>query len=395
MRTPALKKFSFLKKTNYILGIYIAVAMIASLAEALKGVKIFDGQPYTRYNNFLIFKYAFVNLLSGKDLYQLYPDLFFDYFKYSPTFAILMSPFAILPDVPGYFAWNLLNALAVFYSIKTFPAEHREKHTFMLWFVLLELLTNLQNAQSNGIMAALMIFAFKFFEKRNVFWAALCIVLSFYLKVFGIAAAALFLLYPDKFKFVASALFWGILLGILPLLIISPGQLLAQYQSWLHLLQIDQSVSYGISVMGILHSWFAIAPNNMFVLAIALMLLLLPLLRISQFKEQTFRHLFLASLLIWVVIFNHKAESPTFIIAMCGVAIWYFSQPRQTLHLALLIFAFVITSLSPTDIFPRFVRKMWISPFKLKALPCIFIWARITYQLMGEKFDGRSPARNG
>ena len=385
---------TFLKKTNFILGIYIALAMIASMAEVLKGVKVFDGQPYTRYNNFLIFKYAFSNLISGKDLYQLYPDLFFDYFKYSPTFAALMAPFAILPNVPGYFAWNLLNALAVFFAIKTFPGDHDDKRAFMLWFVLLELLTNLQNAQSNGIMAALMIFAFIFFEKRQVFWAALCIMLSFYLKIFGIAAAVLFLLYPDKLKFIGAALFWGILLGILPLLIISPNQLLAQYQSWLHLLQSDQSVSYGISVMGILHSWLGVAPHKMLVQAIGLTLLLLPLLRVSQFTGRTFRQLFLASLLIWVVIFNHKAESPTFIIAMCGVSIWYFLQPRRTFHLALLIFAFVLTSLSPTDIFPRFVRKMWVSPFKLKALPCILIWARLTYQLLIEKFERLAPAKD-
>ncbi len=385
---------TFLKKTNFILGIYIAVAMIASMAEVLKGVKVFDGQPYTRYNNFLIFKYAFSNLISGKDLYQLYPDLFFDYFKYSPTFAALMAPFAILPNVPGYFAWNLLNALAVFFAIKTFPADHDDKRAFMLYFVLLALLTNLQNAQSNGIMAALIIFSFNFFEKRRVFWAALCIMLSFYLKIFGVAAAVLFLLYPDKLKFIAAALFWGILLGILPLLIISPDQLLTQYQSWLHLLQSDQSVSYGISVMGILHSWLGVAPDKMLVQAIGLMLLLLPLPRVSQFTERTFRQFFLASLLIWVVIFNHKAESPTFIIAMCGAAIWYFMQPRRPVHLALLIFAFVLTALSPTDIFPRFVRKMWVLPFKLKALPCILIWARLTYQLLTERFNGLTPARD-
>ncbi len=369
------------KTPDPLLVLYAGIAIIASVAEVAKGVKIFDGREYTHFNNYLIFKHSFFNLLAGKDLYQLYPEQFFDYFKYSPTFAILMAPLAILPNIPGYIAWNLLNALALFFAIKAFPLHNNERRTYILWFILLELLTNLQNAQSNGIMAALMIFAFNFFEKRRVFWAAMCIMLSFYIKLFGIATAILFLLYEDKPKFLGSMLLWGLLLGSLPLLSISPQDLWAQYQSWQTLLQSDLGRSYGLSVMGILQSWFGVQTGKTAVIVLGLLGLLLPFLRAPKYGDVQFRQFMLASLMIWVVLFNSKAESPTFIIAVTGMAIWYFTQPRQPLNLTLMVLAFVFTSLSPTDLFPRFLKKTVVTPYKLKALPGVLIWVRLQYQL--------------
>jgi len=91
--------------------------------------------------------------------------------------------------------------------------------------------------------------------------------------------------------------------------------------------------------------------------------------------------------LIWIVIFNHKAESPTYIIALSGVAIWYFSKEKNVVNLALLFLAFFLTSLAVTDIFPKVLREKIIIPYMVKAVPCIIIWLKITYDLKLNKFD--------
>jgi len=44
---------------------------------------------------------------------------------------------------------------------------------------------------------------------------------------------------------------------------------------------------------------------------------------------------YLASLLVFVVIFNHQAERPSFVIAATGAAIWFVESPRDRLRLAL------------------------------------------------------------
>lgn len=375
-------RFNFLKNINVVLLVYIAIAVLAGLGEYLKGVKMFEGREYTHYNNYLVFKQSFFNLIAGKDLYVPYPEIVWDYFKYSPTFALLMAPFAVLPDLTGLILWNLLNALVLFFAVKYLPGKEDKTKVFILWFITIELLTSIQNSQSNGLMAGLLVFSFVFFERRNVFLASLFIVLSFYIKLFGIVAAVLFLLYPDKLKFIAYSVFWTIVLGILPLLAVSPDQLIFLYQSWANLLASDQAVSYGLSVMGILQSWFHLMPPKFLILGLGVTLLLLPFLNLRSYGNPQFRCLLLASLLIWVIIFNHKAESPTYIIAMSGVAIWYFTQPKRPVNLVLLLLALALTSLSPTDLFPRYLRDHFFSPYKLKALPVILVWLKIQYDIM-------------
>lgn len=375
------EKFRFLTKINFLLIVYILIAILGSLGEYFKGVKIFDGREYTHYNNFLIFKHTFFNLLQGRDIYLLYPDLFWDYFKYSPTFALLVMPIAVLPDLPGLMVWNLLNGLALFLAVKYFPGTAEKAKALILWFMAIELLTSIQNSQSNGLIAGLLVFSFVFFEQRNVFWASLVIILAFYVKLFGIAAAVLFLLYPDKLKFIGYSLLWFILLGLLPLLVVSPEHLLSLYQSWTALLAGDHSASSGLSVLGILQSWFQFTPPKLPILFGGTVLLLLPFLNFRSYQSIRFRTLLLSSLLIWMIIFNHKAESPTYIIALSGVGIWYFTQARNTSHLILLLSALALTSLSSTDLFPRYLRQHFISPYAIKALPCVLIWLKIQYDL--------------
>lgn len=99
-----------------------------------------------------------------------------------------------------------------------------------------------------------------------------------------------------------------------------------------------------------------------------------------------FRLLLLASVLLWVIVFNHKAESPTFVIAIAGVALWFYSQKRELWKTVLVVVAFIFTSLSPTDLFPYVVRKEWVEPFVLKAVPCIIIWGVIIYEMTFRKY---------
>jgi hypothetical protein len=91
---------------------------------------------------------------------------------------------------------------------------------------------------------------------------------------------------------------------------------------------------------------------------------------------------------MWVVIFNHKAEGQTFIIAINGVAIWYFSQPTTPVTRTLACSAFILTTLSSTDLFPQFLKDEFVVPYVLKAVPCILIWCRAIYDLL---FLSNSP----
>ena len=89
-----------------------------------------------------------------------------------------------------------------------------------------------------------------------------------------------------------------------------------------------------------------------------------------------------AALLIWMVIFNHRAEGPTFVIAMAGVVVWYGAGARTRGDTVLLALAFVFVSLSPTEVFPRWFRIGVVQHYAVKAVPCILIWARCMGELL-------------
>ncbi len=389
-----MKFGSILKKSislKFILLIYIAITLIVSLAEIAKGQKEFGGRFYPHYNNYLIFSKSFFHLIKGTDLYHQFPEEHWDLFKYSPTFALIMGFFAIFPDYIGLIFWNLLNSLILFLTIKSIKFLSEKSKAYILWFILIDIVTSMQNSQSNGLVAGLLILAFNFFEKEKVHLSSLFILLSLFVKPIGFVALLLFLLYPEKIKFLYSSIIFGVILALLPLLVVSPSQLYSLYKSWANLIQRDYFVYEGLSVFGILKNWFGLAPSKHLIFLSGLVLFSLPFFRIESFKNYTFRLLFFSSSLIWTVIFNHKAESPTFIISTCGVAIWYFSKEKKLQDLILLIFYFFLTSVSSTDITPLWIKENLIKAYLLKAIPSIILWLKIEQELIFSKFN---PKRN-
>lgn len=364
------------------------LALSATLQSYYGSPTIFNDLEYTAYNNYLIFKQSFFHLIEGKDLFILYPKEHWDLYKYSPTFSLMMAPLAILPDVVGLFIWNLLNALVLFFGIKKLqlPAhfkgiEFSKISMFIILFVGLELMTSLQNEQSNGLLAGLIILAFVFLEKEKIWLGTLCITLTFYIKIFGIVAFALFLVYPQKGKFILSSAVWMIVLALMPAVFVGFDQLIFLYESWGRMLGEDHAASYGYSVMGWLQIWFGLEVSKNVIVLLGVALFCLPLVKFKRNLNYEFRWRLLVSILIWVVIFNHKAESPTFVIAMSGVGIWYFFSKKTKVNLALVILAFVFTSLSPTDLFPRFLRESFVIPYVMKAMFCILIWGKVIWEM--------------
>lgn len=162
---------------------------------------------------------------------------------------------------------------------------------------------------------------------------------------------------------------------------INLNQLIYLYKSWGVLLKTDQENSIGISVMGILQTWFKLNISKNIIAFVGIILFLLPLLQIRKYKIYDFRLLVLCSSLIWVVIFNHKAESSTYIISICGIAIWFFSRITTRINVVLLILAFLFTTLSSGDLIPYFIKDEFINPYNIKSLFSIVIFGKISYEL--------------
>lgn len=153
-----------------------------------------------------------------------------------------------------------------------------------------------------------------------------------------------------------------------------------------------------ISAMGMVRRITGISSlSNLLFLVPAGVLTLLPLLKRRCYDDNRFKLFYLAQVLIGLVIFSTSAESPTYVIAVTGFAIWYaaFGEERPQWMKWMLVLLFLLTILSSTDLFPLFIRNALIKPYALKALPCVLTWLVITFQLLfyrGRDFDAAQTA---
>jgi hypothetical protein len=378
----ALKRW-FLPLLFGLLVVFISFKNLAAPA---------GNEGYTAYNNYIIFKNSFQHLLHNTNLYIHYPAQQYDLFKYSPTFALFFAPFSVLPNGMGLVLWNALNVFVFLYALgklKLSPIKH-------LGFGLLifqEVFTTTANSQSNLLIAGLLLLAYTALEEGKTWQSVLFIWLTAFIKIFGVLFFAVVLLYPQRWKCVLPGLIVGLVLFFAPVPMTGLSGLIQHYKDYGVLLSGDHGVFVKYSVMGWLQTWFGFTPPKNTVVFIGLFIQLLPLLVISRYKSGVFRVSYAGSWLIWMVIFNHMAESATFIIAVAGILLWYFAQPRrQTWHIALLLPVMLFTCFGPSDIYPKYLRHLIVEDWQLKVFPCILVWGIMMVQMFLEPSQQRDSA---
>lgn len=341
------------------------------------------------YNNFMIFRGVFWHTWYETPLYVEYPEEYFDTNHYGPFFSLIIAPFALLPEWIGLLCWLVIMSFCLYWVTRKLPFPHK-KQIFIYWFCAHELLTALFMSQFNIIIAAVIIASFYCVEKEKDIWATLCIVIGTFVKLYGIVGLAFFFFSRHKVKFVLSFIGWSIVCFVAPMLISSPEYIFSQYQGWYESLVEKNGLntfSWGqnVSFLGMVRKMSGCATYSDFWLIVpGLILFALPYLRIKQYENLPFRYTLLASVLLFVVLFSTGSESSTYIIAFMGVAIWYVAAPwkRSKWDIALMVFAFILTSMSPSDLFPSYLRKTFVHPYALKALPCMIIWLKLCYEIL-------------
>jgi len=348
------------------------------------------------HNNYFVYKFNFVHVLHQQNLYALDPAHYFDLNHYGPIFSLIIAPFALMPDALGVVLWVMFGAWILLKAIQMLPVKQSQ------WLVIVllcahELMTSAANVQINPLIAALIILSYVFIRDKKDFWAALMIMLGTFIKLYGVVALAFFFFSDNKPKLILSMLFWAAVLFVLPMLISSPAFIIQTYKDWYADLIYKNSINVqstreDVSVMGMIRKMIWPAVSNMIVLLPGIILFALSYLRVKFFRNINYQLLIVASTLIFPVIFSTGSESPTYIIAFVGVAIWFINaqRPVSAFEWFLLIFALILTSLSPSDLFPRYLRVNYVEPYALKALPCFLIWLKIIYETLFRNFSLKS-----
>lgn len=383
---PIQRLYLFLQKPFFsdyrtLCGLWLLLPVIATLLKLSK------------HNNFLIFRYVYWHTIEQLPLYVAY-DEYWDTNHYGPFFSLVIAPFAMLPVRWGLLFWLIALSASLYYAIRKLPFPDR-KRIFLYWFCAHELLTALFMSQFNIAIAAIIVATFYCIEKEKDIWAAFFIMLGTFVKLYGIVGLAFFFFSRHKMKFILALLSWVVVMFVAPMAISSPDYIISQYVGWWDSLTAKNaenifSGGQNISLLGMVRKISGCATySDLWLIGGGLIIFGLPYLRIGQYKKSAFRYALLASVLLFVVLFSTGSESSTYIIAFIGVAIWYWSAPwkRSKWDIALMVFAFVLTSFSPSDLFPAYLRKEFVQPYALKALPCALIWFKLSYEMWFRNYN--------
>ena len=353
-------------------GIYAILVVVVVGKELLTAPHI---------DNFIIFRNSFEHLIHGKKLYGFYLEEYKSLYNYGPTFAALMCVFWIIPFEVSAFLWNFVMAFVLLWAIWRLPITPRAK-AFIALVSLNELFTTLLNFQTNPAISACIIFTWLLLDEDKPFWAAAVVSLGVITKIYAGIAGIFILLYLRHFwKFALWGIVWLVIWIAVPLFFTSFPLLVFQYQSWWEALNYHTHRN-AMSAMQMVTFIAGQRIPNPYTMLPALGLLLWTFARYELWQDVRYRLYLLASVLMFIVIFNPAAESPTYIIAFVGMGLWLSQRTLTRGHLALLFFVLIFGSLSTTDIFPPSIRRLYVYEYQLKCVPYILAWCVLWYETL-------------
>lgn len=380
------KLLKIILNPKYIFGVYLIIAVVTAVSKYLRG-------DYA-INNYLIFKNVFFNTIHQKNLFVHYPELYFDLNHYGVFFSALIAPFAVMPDWLGISLWNAANTFIFIYGIYKLPFSDAKKALFGL-FCLQEYITAALSLQFNVALTGLLLLSAVYIYEKKEVKSVTAILVGVFVKIYGIVGLSQFFFIKNKLKFILSGIAIAVIFFILPMAYSSPAFVVQCYSDWFRSIveKNNENQVLGnmqdISLMGFFRRILGDASiSNLVFLAFGLPLFAAPYFRINQYRHYAFQLMILASTLLFLVLFSSSSESPTYIIAVVGVMIWFFIQKERTpVVIGLLVFVIIFTCFSTSDLFPKFVKENYIIKYSLKAVPCIVIWLRVIYELLTKDFE--------
>lgn len=376
---------SFFERKNIAASIWFGLVAFA-LLNAVKG---------DAYNNFIIFKQSFFHLKNNTNLYLEYINEYKDHYYYSPSFAVLVTPFVFLPKLIGPFAWGFFDAGVLYYAIRQLPVKVKYQN-FILILSANEMMNAAGNLQSNGIMAATIILSFVYILRQKESASALMMLVGFFIKLYSITGLAFFFFNKQKVKFIIYFIFWSIVLMCLPLIVTSPANLLQCYRDWAAALSLKSNFDItvpmhqnmvDITLQGMVKRIFYLPTLNKWVFIVpALIVFGAQYLYYQYFSHPIYRLYMLCSVLLFIIVFNTGTESPTFIIGVPAICLWYVLQEKtKWIHLVFFVSIF-FSSFSYSDIFTPWLRTHIMMPYALKVLGCFIVWVVIALQIFTKQF---------
>jgi hypothetical protein len=343
----------------------VAVAVWVSLALGLAVFSYLYPWSHTVYN---IYARACRRWWDGQDIYCAQST---EYYRYSPLFAVGMTPFALFPDSWGGALWRVFSA-AVFaaglwaWARRVVPAACTRAQTAALFLLVLPVSAqSMYNGQANVVMLGVMLLGLAAAAQQRWSRAAVWLALATLIKGYPLALALLLsAVYPRRLplRFVA-ALALGLLL---PFATHWPAVVLGQYENWFNHLRESTTIMRerlrSLDHLLVLYG-SPISPQRFLLIELlaglgVLGLCLLHARQTTDRLQQLTRFFQLFS--VWVVLFGPATETCTYAIlapALAWALIDAFGRPVSWGRRVTLVVSLLLTGPCVTDFLGSTVRN--------------------------------------
>jgi hypothetical protein len=199
----------------------------------------------TTHSLFPTYAAAGKHWLTGSSLYRWPPEEpGLDAYRYSPTVAVALVPFALLPTVIGNVLWRLLNAGVLLGGLAAWlrsplPWRPDARQRALVYLLVLPLATtSLNNGQTNPLVIGFLLLTVAAAGAGRWNAAALCTAVATALKIYpltmGLLLAAAF-----PWRFAGRLVVALAAVAVVPFFFQQPGYVTGQYAEWLRLVGDD------------------------------------------------------------------------------------------------------------------------------------------------------------
>lgn len=377
------------------IALYVLTGIVAGVVSDLAGAS----------QNLMVFRSASLALLHGAPLYERF-SFDYDFYKYSPTFALAFLPLALLPFHVAAVLWSAANFAVAAYGmlrlVRTVwsheqPAARELRAARFLALAWPGIVLTTDGDQSNLLVAGACLFACALYLEGKSAQAAPWLAFSILVKIFPLALGAVTLVGRGKVRALAWLAGWSALLVVAPAAVCGPTRLLAYYREWQVLLAGEPAHAY-TKHWSLMHAVDAIGIHTSSVLLQALGSVVF-LLGASGYvylahksDDAGARRLrsvwFVIATFAFVLLFNHRSESPTFVLSAVAAAAFLLTVERpRAWHWAL----YVLVILAPSPLHSDtqggtlsvLAAKRLFHPLRLA--PLTLLWLVATVQLLTRK----------
>jgi len=362
------KSLSFERKTAVI---FIAALMVACISPVI----------HAPHNNYTAFNSGTLDILGLVDPYPpvgASPGDAGNWFLYSPTFAVFFLVFSTKGAgmYAGVYLWLMLNLFTFFFGFFSILRHIEPKASALTgwWFaagmalMFNELQGTLLNLQSNCLMVGLTMMGTAMYMERRFAFSSFLLAVGVSFKLFPLVMALLLFLEFNR-RFILSFFGFLALLTALPLVFIPPDFYLSIAGHWLKFILAEPAHPDFLGFYPTL-LYYGTDPGRqnffMFMMANALGIAYVARAVFVNGRKE-FPRLLLPLALAFIVVFNNRAEKPSFIllapifVIMLDSAVSEWKRGNFVMakfHAGMLALGWGFISYVYSDLFPYSIRQV-------------------------------------